>query len=380
MTAPHDFRSIKGLSERRRLPRLGKIRLGIKQTSTKGDSPKEVDYFVVPPEVAHVYGPQPKTLNILLPSEDPLQIFPQAYKWYGQGSGLKCKGNGETALRRWADVEPATQRQLGGTHDQNDLIEIPCPCPLLKDGPCGIRAHLMVLLPDVSLSGVFQIDTTSWWNVVELNSSIDLHRGILGRIAFVPLTLRREPVEMTHDGKRRVHYLLKLAFEGNIQDALRLREQSLHNPAPIFALPAPSDDLDPAVLPDEITVEPTSQIHPTTVVRTTGEPHHQPDERPTPDATEPADTAPITHPEPGASVDASHLTAPALSEANTAHTATSPIPGTPQTSVPAPDSAQCPCGTKVSTTVATYSRKHFDGVLCFTCQRKQPSPAAPQQE
>jgi hypothetical protein len=79
-------------------------------------------------------------------------------------------------------------------------------------------------------------------------------------------------------------------------------------------------------------------------------------------------------------VDASHLTAPALSEANTAHTATSPIPGTPQTSVPAPDSAQCPCGTKVSTTVATYSRKHFDGVLCFTCQRKQPSPAAPQQE
>ena len=41
---------IKGLSEQRRLPRLGKIRLGVKKKNQKGiEYPASTDYFVCPP-------------------------------------------------------------------------------------------------------------------------------------------------------------------------------------------------------------------------------------------------------------------------------------------------------------------------------------------
>ncbi len=133
-------RQIKGLSELRRLPRLGKIRLGIKRLAKSGkEQPAEVDYFVVPPEVAKVYGERPKELLIMFPVEDVTQIFPQAYKWYGAGAGLKCKGDGETAIRRWAEAEESLRQRLGETHDDNELVEIPCPCFRLESGNAARR-------------------------------------------------------------------------------------------------------------------------------------------------------------------------------------------------------------------------------------------------
>ena len=49
---------IKGLTESRRLPRLGKIHLGIKKQSAKSGAwyPSATNYFVVPSEVAEVVG------------------------------------------------------------------------------------------------------------------------------------------------------------------------------------------------------------------------------------------------------------------------------------------------------------------------------------
>ena len=47
---------IKGISEIRRLPRLGKIRLGEKKTAESGkEYPVETSHFVVPGEVARIY-------------------------------------------------------------------------------------------------------------------------------------------------------------------------------------------------------------------------------------------------------------------------------------------------------------------------------------
>lgn len=132
------IQQIKGVSDLRRLPRLGKIRLGIKQRSRSGqEHPVELGYFVSPPEVQKVYGEQPKELLIMFPVEDVTQIFPQAYKWYGANAGLKCKGDGETAIRRWADVEEPLRQEIGGQHDENELVEIPCPCVRLESGACS---------------------------------------------------------------------------------------------------------------------------------------------------------------------------------------------------------------------------------------------------
>ena len=60
------FTRIKDLSERRRLPRLGKIRLGVKMISdrTHKEYPKETEFFIVPPEVTKVYGDRPTSLAV----------------------------------------------------------------------------------------------------------------------------------------------------------------------------------------------------------------------------------------------------------------------------------------------------------------------------
>ena len=75
---------IEGLSDRRRLPRLGIIRLGLKAKNAKGvEYPKEMDYFVCPPEVQKVYGEKPKELDVMIPCENIESCFPQYYKMYG---------------------------------------------------------------------------------------------------------------------------------------------------------------------------------------------------------------------------------------------------------------------------------------------------------
>jgi hypothetical protein len=51
---------IKGISEIVRLPRLGKIRLGIKKKTDAGVSyPSPTDYFVCPDELKKVFGEKP---------------------------------------------------------------------------------------------------------------------------------------------------------------------------------------------------------------------------------------------------------------------------------------------------------------------------------
>src|SRR5574337_621337 len=237
------IRQIKGVSDLRRLPRLGKIRLGIKKLSRSGQEyPVEADCFVCPPEVQKVYGEKPKELRIMFPVDDATQIFPQAYKWYAANAGLKCKGDGETAIRRCADLEEPLRQEIGGQHDDNELVEIPCSCFRLESGECSEKRNLMVILPDVNLGGVYQIDTGSFYNIVELNSTIDYLKALLGRIALIPLTLRREAVEIPFQGKRRTHYLLKLIFAGDLATVQRIREQTRWLPSPRFELPEPTED------------------------------------------------------------------------------------------------------------------------------------------
>lgn len=380
---PREIHGIKGLSERRRLPRLGKIRLGIKKTGSGGtEYPTEVDYFVCPPEVQAVYGPQPKSLRIMIPLEDINQVFPQAYKWYGLGSGLKCKGDGQVALRRWTDVEPGLQAKIDNghpkgsdAHDPNDLVEIPCPCPRLKSGECAPKGHFMVLLPEVSLSGIYQIDTGSANNLVEINSAIDFLRSLLGRIAMIPLTLRREPVEITYQGKRRVHYLLKLTWEGNLHAAQQIRNAAGTITLPALALPIPSDEgtglsgeiiadvAPPSPLPTVSAPAPTSPPPPPAAAPVPAPPV-------TPQSTHAAETpaspAPMTPPNapPAAQADPT----PTAPIANVPKTAAAEEPKLPKPSSPL---LHCGCEATVTANVADYSQRYFNEVICLNCQKKR---------
>jgi hypothetical protein len=366
-----DIRSIKGLSERVHLPRLGKIRLGIRQPGSNGASaPTEVPHFVCPSRVQRVYGAAPTALRILFPVEDARELFPQAYKWYG-GPTLKCKGDGQVGVRRWTDVEPVLQGTIGGTHEPNDLVDVPCPCPRLPSGDCTLKAHLMYLLPDISLAGVWQTDTQSVHNIREINSALRFYRELLGRIALVPFTLHREPTKVRWQGKLVTHHLLKLTYDGDLAAAQAIRATAPTVMGPVTPLPfdtspgngssmAPSA---PAPAQPKTDAAPQQPNPPPVAIAPT--PADAPHEVLAPSATTPALPPGIP-------------TAPPASTAATSPSAGSEAALTPSMAPPPPTPAsgsagspRCACSVRVTARIAEYSRRRFGQILCITCQKRQ---------
>lgn len=209
------FTRIEGsYSQTRRLPRLGKIRLGIKKKSAKGvEYPSETPWFVCPPEVEDVYGAQPTELDVMLPHEDPEVFFPQKLAMYGQSAGLKCHGNNKVAKR---------------LNEAGEWIDRTCPCEFLKSaenpkGVCTEQSSLMVLLPKVSMGGCYQITTGSYHSTVTINSALDYIRALAGRVALIPLKLRRVPRTTHNEGKSQTHYTLELILDGDLKMIRELR-------------------------------------------------------------------------------------------------------------------------------------------------------------
>lgn len=238
------FTQIKGLSENRRLPRMGKIRLGIRVKKKAEDNrckhdkdatcnfctyPRETEYFVVPPEVAKVYGEKPTELDIMLPVNDLNIIFPQAYEMYGSGRGLFCSGDGETAIRLNTETKSFDERK--------------CPCEYLEQKKCSQRAHLLAILPKVSPGGVYQFDTGSINSIIDINSSLEYVQAMIGRFAMVQLKIKRIPMQTHHDGKKQTHYTMKIEPVGDFNDLKLLRSDK----ETIFLLPEPPEHVNPAV-------------------------------------------------------------------------------------------------------------------------------------
>jgi hypothetical protein len=240
------FTKIKDLSDKRRLPRLNKIRLGVKVVNSKGkEYPKETSYFVVPPEVANVYGQQPTELDIMFPINDQEAVFPQRLVWYGGSKGMKCIGDGERAMR--------IEEPDGTRYDE--MKERTCPCELLDHG-CSRRAHLLIILPKVNVGGIYQIDLGSFHSIVDINSGLDYIQALIGRFAMVPLKLKRIPRETHGSGRKETHYTLGVFFEGNIDflNELRANTQRILLTGPKYAVPPPVME-NPALDEDAVVVK-----------------------------------------------------------------------------------------------------------------------------
>jgi len=245
---------IKDLSNIRRLPRLGKIQLGIKvKTNTpckckqkaayptadkkplqdcmlcKGTGflhrPKEVDYFVLPKSLQEFYPGEPKELPIMFPVENAEVFFQQWYKCYGFNV-LKCKGDG-------VDATTWDEKKQG-------MISIACPCEKLETGVCRRVAILQFLLPDVPGAGVWQISTTSRNSIIDINSSVGYIRSICGRVRMIPLVLKREPIKTQRlekgVAKSGTHYTLKIDMANvslrQLQAAGQIKPEESLLPAP----------------------------------------------------------------------------------------------------------------------------------------------------
>jgi hypothetical protein len=192
---------------RPRLPRLGIIRLGYKETRKRPDGseytfPRAADHFVLDdaPSVAQIYGEQPTVLEpVFLPLDNEDIVASHNLRMYTQTWGLVCIGDGRTARRQ---VDPDRLRATGeaAPADKNtkrpEMRTVNCPCPYLESGDCRETLYLYVMLPKVPGVGVWQISTGSANSIRNLQGSMAMVRAIAGGITNVPLKLSLVPMRV----------------------------------------------------------------------------------------------------------------------------------------------------------------------------------------
>lgn len=221
------FTSVPGFTDRKALPKLGKIRLGVTKTKDGREYPSEVDYFVFDPDEAitpderkslierfHArYGERAVILdNVVFASVDREEAFSQSIEWWGQGKRL-CHGDGEEAERldrstgEWRPHEPCANSGQ---------------CPEWNSGKqCQFITRLRVMLPEISMAGYFQLDTGSKYSSANLRDCINLLELLFGQIHGIPLTLARVPQKIEFEGKANTHYIVHLRAPNLPQQALR---------------------------------------------------------------------------------------------------------------------------------------------------------------
>jgi hypothetical protein len=272
-----DFTQVEGISSKRRMPRLGKIRLGAKVKKGQTEYPIELPFFLVPDEVAARYAIGDKAreraeelgvtradvlkfvennghrlveiLPVMLPMDNLSAVFPQAYKRYGSSRGVKCIGNGVRAR----EMEYDEQGRPAGSKEKD------CPCAYLEgERPeCKLNSTLNVMLPDVNVGGIYQISLGSYNSTVDVNSGIDYAKSLIGRAAMVPFELIRVPTITHGSGKKETHFTLqlRLTIPQNLLEAARRDNKRILTASEMLMLPEP-EDINPELdAPDVIEVE-----------------------------------------------------------------------------------------------------------------------------
>jgi hypothetical protein len=270
------FTSIPGFSDQPGLPRLGKLRLGIRERKGDKEHPRETDHFVldvaesVPPVMAKEiadkfrerYGERPQVIDNMIFLSERAESFSQSYEWWRAGK-LGCSGNGDEAVR---------SVKVGNGDDA--AVERkpwqPCAnsgnCPEWNSGKqCHFIARLRFMLPEISAAGYWQIDTGSIHGARNINACLNLLETLTTqiegkpRIHSIPLILTRVPEKIEFAGKLNEHYILHLTPENITFDQLKqlaAGQQKTLAAAPIDVIEPETD------LPDELVPESEQQEPP----------------------------------------------------------------------------------------------------------------------
>ncbi|MFH1639213.1 MAG: hypothetical protein ABIB93_02725 [Chloroflexota bacterium] len=235
---------IKGISEIVRLPRLGKIRLGTREEGDDGTYLIPADHFICPDEVKKVFGEQPRELRIMFPTEDEKQWAGQYLRCYSESGNLICRGDGETALAR---VETSSTGKI-----TSKLLEMPCNpdrCPCHQQGYCRRVMNLQFILPDCPGFGVYQLDTSSFFSIVNVNSCLELIQGVCGRLSMIPLSLKLADKEVQVEGKTKTVRVLNLTAPYSL---IEIQKYARIPPGQVLLLPTPDGEAPDDLFPDEV--------------------------------------------------------------------------------------------------------------------------------
>jgi len=212
---------------RYQLPRLGKLRLGVKvPTASGGERPKATDYIVLPPELLE----SEKFMDVLAaynddpskPTRIPIQLacgaiggnMRRSCDLYGSSKGLLCRTYDAITCER---VDQQTGEWTSMPCSQHDA------CKDFEKKSCHWIHRLRVVVPDAPGIGVWQIDTTSPNNWATLLSEMGAIKNQLGgKIAGVDLflTLEQREMQKSINGKlTKVHpWLLHIRSEMSMRE------------------------------------------------------------------------------------------------------------------------------------------------------------------
>lgn len=251
--------SIKGISEVRRIRRIGKIRLGEKKVKNGKEYPAALDHFnfTDAPDLLAMYGADCKEIDIIIPNENVDAFFPQERKCY-RSSGLFCRGDGETATRVNVGLSDGDKNSKAVPKDQpldpegyafiksqglkagvGDMFSMPCAgeaCHFTEKKYCKPIGRFLFIVPKTPRIGVFEISTTSFNSIVELNSAIETIRGLAGRISMIPLKLRLVPkdTKVPKTAMKKTIYHLVLEYMGSMESLVEFKNAKQ---IPVAALP-----------------------------------------------------------------------------------------------------------------------------------------------
>jgi hypothetical protein len=236
---------IKGIPNKEELRRLGKIRLGIKNETEDGISyPSPTDYFVCPDEVKKVIGEKPKELRIMFPTEDKEQWASQYLRRYSDSLQLLCCGNGDKAVTHEGSGIVGLDRALSIPY----LKEITCSpltCVYYCSGECRKIMNLQFILLDYPGFGVYQLDTSSFYSMRNVNSALTFLQCVSPRISMIPLSLRLVKKEVHPEGCVKTVYVLELTWKKSL---VELQEFSQIPPGRSLLIPPPDNEA-----PDDLT-------------------------------------------------------------------------------------------------------------------------------
>ena len=203
-----------------KLPIGGKIRLGIKVKSEKGEYPKELDYFVCPEEVKKVFGDEPTELTVFFPVANREKVFPQNYEKYGSNEALLCQGDGEKSAQRL-------------NLENGRWEEVKCPCEhynkkydkKTKIGGCVKAGYLKFMIPSVSIGTFYQCRVGGIVSIEECNSAFELADKTTGGCwAMIPFRMKRVPKKLKIPGtaNMKTHWVVTLEIAASTEEIRRV--------------------------------------------------------------------------------------------------------------------------------------------------------------
>jgi hypothetical protein len=210
------------------------------------------DHFVCPDEVKKVFGEKPKKLRIMFPTEDKEQWASQYFRRYSSSLRLICRGDGETAMVR---ADSGTGQGLSRVPSSSNLKEIACSprtCPHYQCGDCRRVMNLQFLLPDCPGFGVYQLDTSSYHSMHNVNSIVDFTRSICGRVSMIPLSLELIERKVEPEGWLTTAYVLKMTCPYSLAEAQRFAQGP---PSEVLLLPPPDSEA-----PDDLFPPPPAKV------------------------------------------------------------------------------------------------------------------------